>query len=85
MAGLPRIRWHDLRHSAATLLLSQGVHMKLISETLGHSTFTLTANTYSRMIPAMRDEVADRMDSVFTVKDCVKPDSEFLQRCLITW
>lgn len=64
-AKLPNIRTHDLRHSAAVLLLSQGVHIKLISELLGHSTITLTGNTYLQSLPAMRNEVAARMDSIF--------------------
>ena len=71
VAKLPAIRFHDLRHPAATLLLSQRVQIKLISETLGHSTFTLTANTYSHMLPAMRNGVATRMDDVFTVSETV--------------
>ncbi len=76
---LPSIRFHDLRHSAATLLLSQGVHIKLISKALRHSTFTLTANTYSHMLPAMRNEVANRMDDVFTVNDTVNSASARVQ------
>ena len=64
-AKLPKMRFHDLRHSCATLLLSLGVHPKLVQETLGHSTFQLTMDTYSHLIPALRNEVADRMDSVF--------------------
>ena len=66
-AKLPRVRFHDLRHSCATLLLSLGVHPKLVQETLGHSTFQLTMDTYSHMIPALRNEVADRMDEIFAV------------------
>lgn len=64
-AKLPKIRFHDLRHTSATLLLSLGVHPKLVQETLGHSTFQLTMDTYSHMMPTLRNEVADRMDSVF--------------------
>ncbi len=44
-AKLPRIRFHDLRHTAATLLLAQGVHPRLVMETLGHSSISLTMNT----------------------------------------
>ncbi len=46
-AGLPRMRFHDLRHGAASLLLAQGVHPRVIMEMLGHSTITLTTTTYS--------------------------------------
>jgi integrase len=80
-AGLPKIRFHDLRHSCATLLLSLGVPAKLVQETLGHSTYQLTMDTYSHMIPALRNEVADKMDEIFSpapsvaVKVAVKPIS----------
>ncbi len=74
-AGLPKVRFHDLRHTCASLLLSLGVPAKLVQETLGHSTYQLTMDTYSHMIPALRNEVADRMDEVFstTVNEAVKP------------
>jgi integrase len=65
-AGLPDMRLHDLRHSCATLLLAQGVHPKLVQETLGHSTYQLTMDTYSHMIPQLRNEVADRMDQILS-------------------
>ena len=64
-AGLPRIRVHDLRHTAASLLLSQGVHAKLVQELLGHSTIALTMDTYSHVTPAMHQEVADTMQALF--------------------
>ena len=63
-AKLPKIRFHDLRHTAATLLLAQGVHPRLVMETLGHSSISLTMNTYSHVLPAMRADVADRMNSI---------------------
>jgi integrase len=74
-AKLPRVRFHDLRHTCASLLLSLGVPAKLVQETLGHSTYQLTMDTYSHMIPALRDEVANRMDEIFptTVNEAVKP------------
>jgi integrase len=65
-SGLPDMRLHDLRHSCATLLLAQGVHPKLVQETLGHSTYQLTMDTYSHMIPQLRNEVADRMDEILS-------------------
>lgn len=64
-AGLPRIRTHDLRHTAATYLLSQGVHPKVVQELLGHSTVTLTLNTYSHVLPSLHKEVASHMDRLF--------------------
>jgi integrase len=65
-AGLPAIRFHDLRHTAATILLVKGVHVKLVSEMLGHSTIVLTMDTYSHVIPAMHGDAAAAMDAVFT-------------------
>jgi integrase len=56
--GLPNIRFHDLRHSAATLLLSRGVHVKFVQELLEHSTVAMTLDTYSRFTPSMGDQVA---------------------------
>jgi integrase len=74
-AKLPRVRFHDLRHLCATLLLSLGVHAKLVQETLGHLSYQLTMDTYSHMIPALRNEVADRMEKILSVvvNTAVKP------------
>ncbi len=63
--GLPRVRVHDLRHTAASLLLAQGVHPKVVQEMLGHSTITLALDTYSHVAPAMHAEAARQMDAVF--------------------
>lgn len=65
-AELPRLRFHDLRHTAATLLLAQGVHPRVVMETLGHSTFAMTMNVYSHVIPALGRDTADRMDALLT-------------------
>ncbi len=62
--GLPRMRFHDLRHSSASLLLSQGIPARMVMERLGHSDIGLTLNTYSHVIPALRQEAADAMDRV---------------------
>lgn len=59
--GLPRIRFHDLRHSAATLFLSMGVPMKVIQELLGHSSITITADIYSHVLPSMYREAMDKI------------------------
>ncbi len=61
-AGLPDIRFHDLRHTCATLLLSRGVHAKLVQELLGHATIAVTLDTYSHVLPGMGDGLADTMD-----------------------
>ncbi|MEX0630172.1 MAG: site-specific integrase [Chloroflexota bacterium] len=60
-AGLPRIRFHDLRHSAATLMLAQGVDPRTIMETLGHSQIGTTLNIYAHVLPAMQRDAADRI------------------------
>ena len=52
-AGLPHMRFHDLRHSAATLLLSQGVHPRVIQERLGHSTVRVTMDVYAHVMPTL--------------------------------
>jgi len=63
-AGLPHIRFHDLRHAAATLLLQQGVHPKVVSEMLGHSSIGLTLDTYSHVIPAMQQQAVAAMHTL---------------------
>jgi len=55
-AGLPRIRFHDLRHSAATLLLGLGIHPKIVSEMLGHSQIGITLDLYSHVTATMQQE-----------------------------
>jgi integrase len=63
-AGLPQRRFHDLRHSCATLLLVQGVSPRVVMEVLGHSDVGMTLNTYSHVVPQLRREAADRMDEI---------------------
>ena len=63
-AGLPDIRYHDLRHTAATLLLAQGVDPRTIMETLGHSQISLTLNTYAHVVPALQRQAAAKMDEI---------------------
>lgn len=64
-AGLPRIRFHDLRHTAATLMLSQGVHPKVASEMLGHATVAVTLDLYSHVTETMQRSAAEALDSIF--------------------
>jgi integrase len=59
---LPEIRFHDLRHTCATLLLTKGVHPKIVQELLGHSTIAITLDTYSHVLPGMGDAAAGAMD-----------------------
>ncbi|HME70122.1 MAG TPA: site-specific integrase [Myxococcota bacterium] len=64
-AGLPEsTRFHDLRHSAATLLLAQGVHPKIVQERLGHSSIVLTLDTYSHVLEGMQREAAVKLDAI---------------------
>jgi integrase len=60
-AGLPTIRFHDLRHSAATLLLSLGIHPKVVQELLGHSQIGMTLDIYSHVLPTMQKEAMERL------------------------
>ncbi len=63
-SGLARIRLHDLRHTAATLLLAQGVHPRVVMDLLGHSQIAVTMNTYSHVVPELRKEAAAQMDAI---------------------
>lgn len=63
-AGLPSIRFHDLRHTSATMLLAQGVHPKVVQERLGHSQISLTMDTYSHVMPGMQKDAAGKLDSL---------------------
>jgi len=64
--GLPPIRFHDLRHTAATLMLQQGTNPKIVQERLGHASIQLTMDTYSHVLPDMQNEIANRMDELLT-------------------
>ncbi len=68
-AGLPDIHFHDLRHSAATILLCMGVNVKVIQELLGHSDISITLGVYGHLLPSMQQAVVDTWDDVFGVKD----------------
>ena len=62
-AGLPeKTRFHDLRHTCATLLLGKGVHPKFVQELLGHANIAITLDTYSHLIPGMGDATARAME-----------------------
>lgn len=64
-AGLPAARFHDLRHTAATLLLAEGVHPKIASEMLGHSTVAITLDLYSHVTESLQRQAASVMDALF--------------------
>jgi integrase len=61
-AGLPKIRFHDLRHTFASLLIAQGEHPKLISEQLGHASVQMTLDRYGHLLPASYDSAGERLE-----------------------
>ena len=64
-AEVPRIRFHDMRHTAATLLLLAGENPKVVSERLGHASIQITLDTYSHVLPTMQKGAADRLNKLF--------------------
>lgn len=64
--NFPYIRFHDLRHTHATMLLQQGVNPKIVSERLGHSTISITLDTYSHVLPNMQKEAAEKLNELFS-------------------
>jgi integrase len=63
--SLPHMRFHDLRHSAATILLAMKVHPKVVQEILGHSQIAMTLDVYSHALPSMQEDVTKQWDSEF--------------------
>jgi integrase len=68
-AGLPDIRWHDLRHTCATLLLSRGVHPKYVQQLLGHASIQLTLDRYSHWMPSMGKHTARAMEDALEAQE----------------
>jgi integrase len=69
---LPKLRFHDLRHTAATLLLAQGVEPRLIMDSLGHAQVSTTLNLYAHVLPSMRKDVAGRMNDLLSGPESTK-------------
>lgn len=67
-AGLPQIRFHDLRHTAATLLLGRGIHPKIVQEQLGHAQVAITLDTYSHVSPTMQRDAVAALDAVLEAR-----------------
>ncbi len=65
-AGLPDIRFHDLRHTCATILLSKAVHPKIVQEMLGHASTSCTMDTYSHVLPNMQGEAVSAMEGALS-------------------
>lgn len=64
LAGLPEIRFHDLRHTAASLMLNNGIPLIVVSRRLGHAQPSITLNVYGHMIPMMQEQAAELMDKI---------------------
>jgi len=67
-AGVKVIRLHDARHTHASLMLKQGIHPKVVQERLGHSTISITLDTYSHVAPGLQEAAAKRFDDVVKVR-----------------
>jgi len=61
-SGVPRVRFHDLRHTHASQLLLEGVHPKVVSERLGHASVAITLDRYSHVLPGLQEDAAARID-----------------------
>ncbi|HEV2086883.1 MAG TPA: tyrosine-type recombinase/integrase, partial [Cryptosporangiaceae bacterium] len=69
-AGLPKIRYHDLRHTQASLMLAAGVHPKVASERLGHHSTAFTLDVYTHVVPGMQQQATE------TVAGLILPDRQ---------
>jgi site-specific recombinase XerD len=70
-AGLPRQRFHDLRHAYATLMIEDGEELAIVSRTLGHADLSTTANVYAHLTPTMLERSAARMDGILRRRESV--------------
>jgi integrase len=61
----PNTRFHDLRHTLATLLLIKGVHLKIVQEMVGHFSITIALDTYSRVLSNMQEKAVETMEDIF--------------------
>jgi len=68
-AGLPKVRFHDLRHTHATMLLALGEHPKVVQERLGHSTIAMTLDTYSHLVPGIQEAAAMKLSTILNIKE----------------
>ena len=73
LAKLPHLRFHDLRHSTASLLIAKGVPLKFVQEILGHANFQITADLYTHLLPSQLRDAAQTMNDIFEKPD-VAPD-----------
>jgi integrase len=68
--------FHDLRHSAATLLLASGIHAKVVQELLGHSDIMITLNIYSHVLPSLQEDAMNRLSELFCNPDSHEKEDE---------
>lgn len=73
-AGVPRIRFHDMRHTAASLMISQGIPPKTVSERLGHSDVAFTLRTYTHLYDEQRQEAAFDLADLLDEEEAVGQD-----------
>lgn len=71
-ADQPKMRFHDLRHSCASLLIREGAHPKMVQAYLGHANISITLDIYGHLFPSVADELADRLDRVWVQTDAVR-------------
>ncbi len=79
-AQLPHIRFHDLRHTHATLLLKAGVHPKIVSERLGHANISITLDTYSHVLTGLQEKAAERFDEMLEPRLTAEDVSKMLAK-----
>ena len=70
--GLKGIRFHDARHTHASLMLKQGIHPKIVQERLGHASIQITLDTYSHVAPGLQQAAANRFDDIVLAKEAVR-------------
>ncbi len=64
--GLGRVRFHDLRHTHASLMLQAGIHPKIVSERLGHASVSITMDVYSHVLPGLQEDAVHRFSKLLT-------------------
>ncbi len=84
VAGVGHVRWHDLRHAHATLMLQAGIHPKIVSERLGHASVAITLDTYSHVLPGLQASAAAALDALL-VPPVDDPVADVRWRSVSNW